>query len=33
VATEDTGVEVDLLEAVGRGMAHHNGGFIVAHVD
>jgi hypothetical protein len=33
VDTEDGGVEVDRLEATGRGMAHHSGGFTVAHVE
>jgi hypothetical protein len=31
VATEDTDVEVDRLEAMGRGMGHHSGGFTTAH--
>ena len=33
VATEDTGIEVDRLEASGRGMTHHSGGFMAAHVE
>jgi hypothetical protein len=30
---EDTGVEVDRLEAIGRGMTHHSEGFTVAHIE
>jgi hypothetical protein len=31
VATKDTDVKVDRLEATGRGMAHHSGEFTAAH--
>jgi hypothetical protein len=33
MATEDTDVEVDRLEAMGRGIAHHSSGFTAAHVE
>jgi hypothetical protein len=33
VATEDTDVEVDRLEATERGMTHHSGGFMATHVE
>jgi hypothetical protein len=33
VATEDIDIEVDGLAAIGRGMAHHSGGFTVVHVE
>jgi hypothetical protein len=33
MATEDTDVEVDQLEATGRGMTHHSGSFTMAHIE
>jgi hypothetical protein len=32
MATEDTNIKVDRLEATGRGMAHHSIGFMEAHI-
>jgi hypothetical protein len=33
VTTEDSGVEVDQLEATRWGMALHSGGFMAAHIE
>jgi hypothetical protein len=33
VAMEDTDVEVDRLEATGRGMTHQRSGFMAAHIE